>query len=282
MRLIGFVNRFITLLLSSILNLIRVILYNDVMAYNGLNKLANVVRSSNTLCILGNGLSLNNEIDSLGAKDVDYLVVNRHVLSDTYLDIKPLFYVLADPHFFSHPEGMNILKKINDITSWNMVLCIPYSRAVKKKNSYITNKHITVLLYNSYSFKGYKWLETYLYKRNLSIPRVQNVLVASIYIAISARYNLVKLYGVEHSWTKYLFVDDENDVCLLNPHFYNESEVPKKWKEIQNEDAKLHEVLRMYAYMFEAYWNLKEYANNAGVHILNCTKASFIDAFDKK
>ena len=52
------------------------------------------------LRILGNGSSLNNvNFDNEGLED--YMVVNRHVLSDNYVLVKPLYYVLADPLFSS-------------------------------------------------------------------------------------------------------------------------------------------------------------------------------------
>ena len=84
------------------------------------------------LRILGNGSSLNNvNFDNEGLED--YMVVNRHVLSDNYVLVKPLYYVLADPHFFHHSEGLEILQKINEKTNWRMTLCIPFSREVKRQ-----------------------------------------------------------------------------------------------------------------------------------------------------
>ena len=68
------------------------------------------VSSNKTLRILGNGKSLN-DVELTNNDNVDYLVVNRHVLGDNYSSIKPSFYVLADPHFFNHPEGINIIKE---------------------------------------------------------------------------------------------------------------------------------------------------------------------------
>lgn len=58
------------------------------------------------LRILGNGKSLN-EVSLTKNDTYDYMVVNRHVLGDNYVTIKPAYYVMADPHFFRHSEGLN-------------------------------------------------------------------------------------------------------------------------------------------------------------------------------
>ena len=59
----------------------------------------------------------------------------------------------------------------------------------------------------------------YCYDCNLAMPSVENVMVASLYIAIYLGYKTVELYGVEHSWTKSLYVNDHNQVCLHDDHF---------------------------------------------------------------
>ncbi|MGD9557705.1 MAG: hypothetical protein AB7V25_11850, partial [Mangrovibacterium sp.] len=92
-----------------------------------------------------------------------------------------------------------------------------------------------------------------------------------------------ELYGVEHSWTKYLSVNDSNEVCLENPHFFDNREPEvKTWKELVGKDEKLDQILQTYAEMFEAYHELEEFAKRSFVEVVNCTKGSFIDAFGRK
>ena len=38
------------------------------------------------------------------------MVVNSHVLDESYSLLKPKYYVLADPSFFTSKEGYDILK----------------------------------------------------------------------------------------------------------------------------------------------------------------------------
>lgn len=244
------------------------------------------VEKGKILRILGNGKSLNN--NNLCREDnVDYLVVNRHVLSDNYLELRPSAYVLADPHFFSHPEGLNILREINNKTQWKLDLYIVFSKKNRSLiKEYITNINISVIEYNISQFDGFKSLKYLFWKYQLSMPVVQNVLVASIMIGILKCYQTIELYGVEHTWTKYLFVDENNVVYLENPHFFDKEKVEAKaLKDIQHtEEYPFYLILKNYSRMFESYWEIKEFLKDSKmkVRIINKTKGSFIDAFEKE
>ncbi|MEJ8764184.1 hypothetical protein WKU26_12365 [Phocaeicola sp. HCN-40430] len=242
--------------------------------------------SNNKLIILGNGKSLN-ETSLPSKENTDYLVVNRHVLSDNYNIIKPLYYVLADPFFFNNNEGLNIITQINTKTSWNIFLYIPYNiKAYPKIKKIITNPHIKILTYNSFKYDGHKFIKYFLYNHYLAIPHPQNVLVPSIMIGIFNHYQTIELYGVEHTWTKYLYVDKNNIVYLDNPHFFDkEKNPPKSMKEIQKKsEYPFYLALKDYARMFESYWEIKDYIiyKKKKCKIINKTQESFIDAFEKK
>lgn len=250
----------------------------------------NAKRSPETILrILGNGNSLNEKIKSFTNGNVEYMVVNRHVLSDSYSFIKPKYYVLADEHFFIRDEGLNILKKIKKMTKWKLRLFVPFSHNIVNVINlmFLNDKNIEIVYYNATCSQfydiGIKSLIYFLYDKNLLVPRIQNVIVAAIYLGINMNYKNIELYGVEHSWTKYLYVDENNDLCLYNSHFYDKQEIEgKKVKDIQyNPNVKLHSELRDYANMFASYWLLNEYAKSKEVEIINCTKGSFIDAFKR-
>lgn len=244
--------------------------------------------TKNTIHILGNGKSL---IDNSGFNDdVDYVVVNRHVLSEDFETRKPKFYVLADPHFFLHPEGISVLQEIKRKTEWDMYLFVPYDKSIIKtiKNIVKDNKFIHLIcFYGTVATTKIDIIDYFLYKHNLGTPRLQNVLVAALYISIFSGAKTIKLYGVEHSWTKGLFVNDANEVCLYNPHFYDKGTVEsKKVNDIQHSkdfwgqgNLTIGYILHAYANMFDAYHVIKRIADKEGVSIFNMTKESFIDAF---
>lgn len=260
--------------------------------FSRINQLKNYdYQTKQTIHILGNGKSL---LDNGGfAEEVDYMVVNRHVLSDDYVLRKPKFYVLADPHFFLHPEGLSVLQQIIEKTTWNIFLFLPCSKTNKEivNNVIEQNNKISCILYNgSLTETGIPIVDNWLYRHNLAMPRVQNVLVAAIYISIFSGAQTIKLYGVEHSWTKYLLVNNKNEVCLYNPHFYDKGKIETKtvneiqhkqdfWKE---ESITIGKLLHSYAYMFDSYHILKKLSNVEGVKILNMTEESFIDAFERE
>lgn len=249
-----------------------------------INRINNIGLKNKTtdLFILGNGKSLNKEFQTLQGQFKDYMVVNRYVLSDTYKTFRPAHYVIIDPHFFYTDEGISILKKIKDDTSWALNLYIPSWKKIQKQveNLFLNDTYISVIPLNMMAFEGFDKFKTILYRYNLSCPKATNVLVAAIYIGICLRYKSIKLYGVEHSWTKLLSINENNEVCLENPHFFDKGSISKKtWYQLFNQKFKLYEVLEMYASMFKSYIELNEFAKKEKVQIINMTKDSFIDAF---
>lgn len=244
------------------------------------------VPSNKVLRILGNGKSLN-EVSLTESDAINYMVVNRHVLGDNYTTIRPMYYVLADPHFFEHPEGLGIIKAINEKTTWAMTLCVVYTKDAKHAiKQIVDNSNIKTVFYNASTFNGYNSLKYYLYDLQLAMPLVQNVLVASIMIGVLMDYKRIELYGVEHSWTKYIFVDDNNVVYLENPHFFDKNKVSAQpIKDIQHTDEyPIYLILEQYSRMFKSYWEIKDYikATRKSSYICNKTKGSFIDAFEKR
>lgn len=267
---------------KSIIGILRILKQGNYFSYKQFSPVPN----NKMLRILGNGKSLN-EVSLNENKDIDYLVVNRHVLGDNYTNIKPSYYVLADPYFFNHQEGINIIKEINAKTTWPLNLCIVYNRTTKKKiRNIINNPYITLITYNTCSFDGYNRIKYLTFNWQLAMPVVQNVLVASLMIGIQKKYSIIELYGVEHTWTKYLFVNDNNVVYLENPHFFDKEKVAAKpVKEIQHtEEYPFYLILKNYSRMFESYWDIKEYlkTNKKNTKVINCTEGSFIDAFERK
>lgn len=240
------------------------------------------------LRILGNGQSLSDSALN-SDKSTDYMVVNRHVLSDNYNELKPKYYVLADPHFFSHPEGIDVMYRIMSETNWNMTLFLPNSKMVRtliKGGVLNVPDNISIYYYNGINFEGYKKIEYFLYDHQMAMPIVQNVMVAAIMLGIFMHFSKVELYGVEHSWTKYLSVGDDNLVYLENPHFFDKENVkPKAFKDIQHrEEYPMWQVLDNYMNMFRSYCVIRDYVKTCHpeISIVNKTPGSFIDAFERE
>ena len=82
-----------------------------------------------------------------------------------------------------------------------------------------------------------------------------------------------------------MIVNNDNVVCLKNQHFYNmETEYTPFYISDPNGPVfKMHEALNAFSKMFYGYICLQEYADYIGdVKIINRTKGSFIDAFNRE
>ena len=262
-------------------DLVRIIIRADIYS----KKKIGTPGKGRVLRILGNGKSLNNTSINK-ADNVDYMVVNRHVLADNYLDIKPRYYVLADPHFFTHEEGLEVMRRIDNSTCWDMSVFIPFRRRKSVHwNKEFKNERISLKTYNAFFFFGYEKIAYFLYEKQLAMPMVQNVLVAAIMLGIQMNYDVIELYGVEHNWLKNIYVGEDNLVYLLNEHFYDKEKVsPLPQKTIQHkEEYPLYLNISHYARMFQSYWEIKNYLKrrNLNSRIINKTKDSYIDAFER-
>jgi len=243
-----------------------------------------------SLVILANGPSLADELLKIDKmiNTVDFCVMNNMSKSPLFYKFKPKYYVLTDPLYF---KGQNMSEKENDVyknmskVNWKMNLFVPYYsiKSIDIYNKINNNTNIKIVYYHTNQYKGFSSIKNYLYTKGLSIPSCQNVLIPSIYIAINMGYNNINLYGVDHSWTKEIRVDNLNRVCLTDRHFYdNNNNNLTPWISCSGEQYKMHEILRDLAYMFEGYHEIKKYAYIKNCKIINCTENSFIDAFDRE
>lgn len=236
-----------------------------------------------SLVILGNGKSLNNiKIDQNG--ECDFMVVNGHVLHPSYSEIKPKFYCLIDALYFAKEKGENFetLRKINEETTWDMYLFIPYYN-FKETRSCINNPCIKIITFSPMKFRGFKNLKYWIYKKGLAMPEVHNIITVCIMQALQMHYSLIELYGVEHNWTKFLFVGDDNYVYLEDAHFYDSQKINATPYMYMGEHITMYQALNWYSLMFKSYLEIVEYvkACNIPVRIINKAKGSFIDAFER-
>ena len=95
------------------------------------------------LRVLCNGNSLN-DIISAHDKSSHYMVVNFFCLSEFYAILRPKYYVLADPAFYTDENAINALKKLNNETSWEMTLFLVNCKRSDNLNNILTNQLIKV------------------------------------------------------------------------------------------------------------------------------------------
>ncbi|MCM1153512.1 MAG: hypothetical protein NC328_07660 [Muribaculum sp.] len=246
---------------------------------------------SNSVIVMGNGPSLRDAIDNhrpwLEAHDL--IAVNFAANTPDFFSLRPQYYVLADPHFFvNFDKDPNVAKLWDNLSNadWPVSLWIPAKSkgmlADLKRRGVSLPASLTVKFFNLTPADGYSPFLGKLFDAGMVMPRPRNVLIPAIMTAIREGYKEIFLAGADHSWTKTLWVDDDNRVVSVQPHFYKDSD--KELKRVASDYQGLHisDVLGSMTIAFRSYLALRQYAEARGIRIYNSTPGSFIDAFPRR
>lgn len=239
------------------------------------------------LIIMGNGPSLRSFIDE--GPDLrdgfDLMAVNFAANAEEFRELRPQLYILADPHFFNgHASDPNVARLWQNLgsVSWDMTLWLPLSHRhmVWPLLGHLP-ENIRLRWFNLTPVEGKGILSRYLLKSGLGMPRPRNVLIPAIMTALRSGYRKIFLVGADHTWSRSLWVDDENRVVSVQPHFYKDNE--KEAKRVASEYAgyNLHDILQSLTIAFRSYFEIRDYADSLGAEIVNATPGSFIDAFPR-
>lgn len=234
-------------------------------------------------CVLGNGPSLKAAMESgeVMYEGNDVACVNMFCISEFFEVIKPKYYFITDLAYFE-PKNDRHEKLVDKLVAglgkvnWDMTFIIP--NIVPKGSrllSCLSNENIIVQKINTTRIEGFQSFCHHYYNRQLAVPRCENIVGVVLTKAVSWNYKTIYLYGADHSWTKDLFVDDENVVCYGDRHVYDTN------LSIVKIDRPLWKELRSFTIVFEAHMKIQEYAQAKGCNIYNCTKGSFIDAYPR-
>ena len=252
-------------------------------------------KNNSTCVVLGNGPSLNSSLKEHPDffKDKDLMAVNFFWMSEYFQVLKPRYYVIVSMNYWTSTKTdindtgrKQTFGALAEMVDWKMDLIIPAQAKNKKgwdkeirKNPNITVKHLNIT-----PIEGFGWFRNLMFSKNMGLPRPHNVLIPSIKLAIDLEYEKTYILGAEHSWLKELYVDDNNNVWLTQKHFYeSQNKKPEvMYRGTSNEVRTMAEVLMKFVHSFESYWILKDYAQKQKVQVVNATKGSFIDAFDRE
>lgn len=248
-----------------------------------------IVKAKDTsmpLIIMGNGPSLAETIkvhkDKLLSNPT--LAVNFAANAPEFTEIKPSYYLLADPYFFSGSDAGNMKSLRSSLANvdWDMTLFVPVSCRKNLSKEIHGNSHITVETFNNVGIEGWRWLRNLSYRRGWGMPRPRNVLIPAIIIGIMLGYEEIYITGADHSWMSTISVNDRNEVISIQPHFYKEDN-----KEIERVNTEylnypLHDIIYSFYITFKSYHAINSYARQRGINIYNATPGSLIDAFPRK
>lgn len=238
--------------------------------------------ASRSLVILGNGPSLATTIaeDSPRLHRDALMAVNFAANTDEFFMLKPEYYIMADPHFFTEGDSNvdRLWQRLKTI-DWPMTLYVPVRQKGRQNGP---GHNITVEYFNPVGVEGFDRLKYKAYDSGRGMPRPRNVLIAALMVGIKAGYKEIFITGADHSWSRTLSVDDQNRVISVQPHFYKENDKELDRVASVYSGVRLHDIMLSFHIAFKAYHDIAAYARHRGIAIYNATPGSFIDAFERR
>lgn len=240
----------------------------------------------NPVYILGNGPSLKDDINSIviQLKDLNTkaFAVNNFAISDSFLDVRPEFYCIADRVYFWEnydEQASSIYNIFNNKVTWDMKLYVPIGKDgfVRER---ISNNKIDVIPVSTTLFGGFKSLKYRYYKRGMAVPSFVNITIMALFLALNMGCKKIYLYGVDHTFLREIAVDDDNVLCSYDKHFYGD-----RLRKIQPLEDGTY--MRMADFVYDKYLtfiehdNIRGYADYLGAEIINCTRCSCIDSYTR-
>lgn len=256
-------------------------------------------KNNNKPClVIGNGPSLKETFtkhrDFFNNKTL--FCVNDFITSPYFEQLKPQFCIFADPLWWQEklsPKFKILCTMLNDKLAkevdWDFDIFMPV--AAKKWNNFMTlpqkNRWIKIYYINTTPIEGSQKFRHFFYKHNLAMPLAQNVLVATLFLAMNMNYRKIYLVGADHSWHEDIHIDRNNRLLMKYIRFQDKSrgKVESKPFYFDAEEKipyNIANLLRDLSRMFRSYLELEEYAKNIGAKICNASAKSFIDAFERR
>lgn len=238
------------------------------------------------LVVLANGPSLRQTVDDHGAElaSMATLAVNFFANTPEFRQLKPRYYVLADPHFFraAGQENVEALWRNLATADWDMTLSVPARNLAEARRRLGPDARVRLATFNFVGVEGFGVFEHFVYSHGLAMPRPRNVLVPAVMVGIQAGFTEIYLTGTDHSWLETIRVTDRNEVVSVQPHFYVDSGAERQRIVSEYTGYRLHDILYSFYVAFSSYHRLRRFADARGIRIYNATPGSYIDAFPRR
>mgnify|MGYP001181789576 CR=1 FL=1 len=252
---------------------------------------SNFKKLSNTLCIIGNGPSLNKDLRVITnyIDKWDIIVVNNFSNYKEYSLLRPKQYVLTDSTFWDQNLDYKILSKtkktisnIINLTSWSLNLYVPLKQKSYFVKVFSKNKNIKIcgLRLGGMIIQN-KFLMKLIIKKRLSFLPNKNIVHMAIQIGFFYKYKKIHLFGIDSDVFKSFFVDQKTNRVYTNYDYYNVNHTekgliaPKKFK-------KLSERLDQVSDSFKIYDILAKQASFENIQLFNCSSFSMVDTLERK
>ena len=250
---------------------------------------------SRRLAVLGNGPSLRDELPRLIARRewerTDMMAVNFFALGDELTVVRPQYYVLSDPQFFrraGHSERVeNLYRALGERVNWPMTLYVQYYNPEQfdYRAAVGDNPNIRIVPFHTLVFRGLRSVEFWCYRHGLGSGNFGTVVQNGEFIGLLLGYRQIDLYGVDHTLLDGLTVDDRNRLCRTQSHYYDSAPAAPEPIFVNATDPPrpytMHTYLAETAELFRGHEVLRDYARSIGARIINRTRGSMIDAYER-
>ena len=215
------------------------------------------------------------------------ICVNYAFQNPLYFEMKPQIHVFMDPAFWDlqRMAGRKELIRELERVDWPLSIVLP-ERARGKScfEKWVRNKNITYCFINT-TYRDENTAATdavfEAWRVNDSMPRVENVITAALYVAVQLAFEKIYMIGVETNQFSYVVVQDDNTVCQRPPHFYDASP-PLAPMTYGGRPMRMSILCHQLHWVFRGYEELQQYATYSRAEIVNLTSGSYIDAFRKE
>ena len=251
---------------------------------------------SRRVAILGNGPSLGEQLPRLIERreweQTDVMAVNFFALGEEFEVVRPKFYVISDPMFFraaGHSQRVEALyKALAERVDWPMTLYVQYYNPEHFDYAEASghNPNIRIVRFHTTVFHGFRSVEFWCYRHGLGSGNFGTVVQNCEFIAMLLGYRTIDLYGVDHTLLEGLTVDDENRLCRIKSHYYDSAPAVAEPIYVNATTPPRPYTMSSYlaetAELFRGHEVLRDFANEQGVRIINRTRGSMIDAYERE
>lgn len=247
--------------------------------------------------VIGNGPSLKETLEKKSSflNNKEVMCVNDFAQSKYFNQIRPAYYLLIDPSYWSKKMSNNILNIcsttllcIQNKVKWPMVIFLP----LEAKNSSLfrnlptSNSYIRIHYFSLVEARGPRVIKNFILRHNFGAPPAQNVLVAGIFLCLNMGYKRIYIVGADHSWHENLYVDDNNRLYFKDVHFYDKrkAKVIPIYKDAEESNKRIFKMNEMFASLsraFSGYEELEVFSKYLRAKIYNASEKSYIDSFDR-
>ena len=245
-------------------------------------KLTTIKERKDNLVIIGNGPSVLNCMKYIKEKEnCDYMVVNLFpVKNENFLSIKPKYWCSIDNCFFDMKgnRGNDVIELKNFLeknVNWPFILITPWGL-----NQNIDNKFVVERKINTNAYKGdiSPIIANYMLNNRMCIG-LMNVAVAALYAGIIMGYKRIYIYGIDMTFFKDFFVDENNHIVVYEKHFYGTKKIDYTTLYDEVKEKGILRVFETNSEAFRQFKRMRQFADLVGVKIINCTPGSYVDAF---